>query len=49
MPKISFDIKTFSNNIIQYCEKAQVKEFEKNEIITTYIVKRNMLFIVLER
>ena len=48
MPKISFDIKNFSNNIIQYCDRAQVKEFEKNEIITTYIVNRNMIFIVLE-
>lgn len=49
MSKISFDIKNFSNNIIQYCDKAQVKEFDKNEIITTYIVNRNMVFVVLER
>lgn len=49
MSKISFDIKSFSNNIIQHCDKAQVKEFDKNEIITTYIVNRNMIFIVLER
>ena len=48
MAKSSFDIKNFSNNIIQYCDKAQVKEFEKNEIITTYIVNRNMIFIVLD-
>lgn len=48
MPKISFDIKKFSDNIIQYCDKAQVKEFDKNEIITTYIVNRNMIFIVLD-
>ena len=48
MPKSSFDIKKFSNNIIQHCDKAQIKEFEKNEIITTYIVNRNMIFIVLE-
>ena len=49
MSKISFDIKKFANNVIQYCDKSQVKEFDKNEIITTYIVNRNMLFILLER
>ena len=49
MAKISFDIKKFANEIINNCEKAQVKEFDKNEIITTYIVNRNMIFIVLER
>lgn len=49
MPKNFFDIKKFSNDIITYCSKAQVKEFNKNEIITTYIVNRNMIFIVLER
>ena len=29
--------------------KSWLIEFEKNEIITTYIVNRNMIFIVLER
>ena len=48
MAKVSFDIKGFANQIINSCEKAQVKEFAKNEIITTYIVNRNMIFIVLE-
>lgn len=48
MSKISFDIKKFANDITQHCEKAQVKEFDKNEIITTYIVNRNMIFILLE-
>ena len=48
MPKISFDIKKFSTDIIAHCDKAQVKEFDKNEIITTYIVNRNMVFIVLD-
>ena len=49
MAKNSFDIKKFATEIITNCDKAQVKEFEKNEIITTYIVNRNMVFIVLER
>lgn len=48
MAKISFDIKKFANDVIEHCEKAQVKEFDKNEIITTYIVNRNMIFIVLD-
>ena len=48
MARNSFDIKKFSNELINNCDKAQVKNFEKNEIITTYIVNRNMLFIVLE-
>ena len=49
MAKISFDIKKFANSIMEHCDKAQVKEFDKNEIVTTYIVNRNMLFILLER
>jgi len=48
MAKNSFDIKKFATDVIQHCEKAHVKEFEKNEIITTYIVNRNMIFIVLD-
>ena len=48
MLKKSFDIKNFSEKIINNCDKCQIKEFSKNEIITTYIVNRNMIFIVLE-
>lgn len=48
MAKISFDIKKFANDIMNHCDKAQIKEFDKNEIITTYIVNRNMMFIVLD-
>ena len=48
MSKNYFNVKTFANSIIENCDKAQVKEFIKNEIITTYIVNRNMIFIVLE-
>ena len=33
---------------INNCSSCQIKEFAKNEIITTYIVNRNMLCIVLE-
>lgn len=48
MSKFSFDIEKFANNISDHCDKAQLKEFDKNEIITTYIVNRNMLFILLK-
>jgi len=48
MAKISFDIKKFANDVMTHCDKAQIKEFDKNEIITTYIVNRNMIFIVLD-
>ena len=48
MAKSSFDIKKFADDVANYCDKAQVKDFDKNEIITTYIVNRNMIFIVLE-
>lgn len=49
MAKNSFDIKKFTNDMISNCDKVQTKEFQKNEIITTYIVNRNMVFILLER
>lgn len=48
MSKLSFNVKKFAHDITTYCDKAQIKEFDKNEIITTYIVNRNMLLIVLE-
>ena len=46
--KSDFNIETFSNKLLNYCEKVQIKTFEKNEIITTYIVNRNQVCIVLE-
>lgn len=48
MSKYAFDIKKFTNEVLLNCEKCQIKEFEKNEIITTYIVNRKMLCIVLQ-
>lgn len=44
----NFNIEDFCNKIILYCEKMQIKEFEKNEVITTYIVNRNQVCIVLD-
>ena len=48
MARNTFDIEKFSNEIIQNCDTCQVKEFAKNEIITTYIVNRNMLCVLIE-
>lgn len=48
MARNIFNIKQFSDEVLLNCDACQVKEFTKNEIITTYIVNRNMLCIVLE-
>ena len=43
-----FNIEDFSNKLLSSCERVQLKKFEKNEIITTYIINRNQVCIVLE-
>ena len=43
-----FNIEDFSNKLLNSCERVQLKKFEKNEIITTYIINRNQVCIVLE-
>ena len=43
---LSFDIKEFINQFANNCCKVQKKTFEKNEVITTYIEKRNQLCIL---
>ena len=44
----NFNIELFCKQMMDSCEKMQVKDFEKNEIITTYIVNRNQVCIVLD-
>ena len=44
---INFDINNFINDFQTTCHKCQIKTFEKNEVITTYIEKRNQLCILL--
>ena len=46
--KNNFNIENFCNKMMTSCEKMQIKSFEKNEIITTYIVNRNQVCVVLE-
>ena len=46
--KSNFNIENFCQNLIASCDKIQEKNFEKNEIITTYIVNRKQVCIVLD-
>lgn len=46
--KTNFNVEQFCERLISSCDKIQEKTFEKNEIITTYIVNRNQVCIVLE-
>lgn len=46
--KNSFNIESYCNKLLSFCEKIQEKNFDKNEIITTYIVNRKQVCIVLE-
>ena len=43
----NFDKKIFIKNFVNNCNKIQIKKFVKDEIVTTYIEKRNQLCIVL--
>lgn len=46
--KINIDIGEFIKNFSNECTKAQLKTFEKGEIITTYLVNRNQLCFIVE-
>ena len=43
----SFEMEQFIKDFSTNCSKAQIKEFQKGETITTYIEKRNQLCIVI--
>lgn len=45
--KIDFNIAEFIQNFNTNCSKTQVKYFEKGEIITTYLVNRNQICILI--
>ena len=45
--KIDFNISEFIQDFSTQCTKAQVKCFEKGEIITTYLVNRNQICILI--
>lgn len=44
---ITFDMKKFIDNFENSCHKVQKKTFSKNEVITSYIKKRNQLCILI--
>ncbi len=44
---INFDVAEFASSFEHSCKKVQKKVFSKNEIITTYIEKRNQFCILL--
>ena len=46
--KIDFNISDFIQNFNMHCSKTQVKYFEKGEIITTYLVNRNQICILID-
>lgn len=46
--KVDFDITNFVNSFKDSCIKAQTKSFYKGEIITTYLVNRNQMCILLD-
>lgn len=43
----NFEISTFIQEFSTHCTKTQIKEFKKNEIITTYLVNRKQLCILI--
>ena len=45
--KTNFDIDNFINILKNGCEKTQVKSFQKGEVITTYLLNRNQVCILL--
>lgn len=46
--KIDVDISQFINDFKTNCSKTQTKSFSKGEIITTYLVNRNQMCILLD-
>ena len=44
----NLDIKSFTTKLQANCKLVEVKEFQENEIITTFLVKRNQFCILLE-
>ena len=43
----NFNISKFINDFSSNCSRVQIKEFSKGETITTYLVNRNQLCILI--
>ena len=46
--KNNLDISDFLNRFSKECIKTQVKNFQKGEIITTYLVNRNQICFLID-
>lgn len=46
---INLDLSVFMRDLDKNCSKAQKKSFQKGELITSYIAKRNQLCLLLSR
>ena len=46
--KRNFDVDNFVNNLKNNCKISEIKEFEADEVITTFLMKRNQFCILLE-
>lgn len=46
--KRNFDVDDFINKLQNYCELSEIKEFQADEVITTFLVRRNQFCILLE-
>ena len=44
---LNFDFSQFVEDFESSCQKVQIKHFSKNEVITSYIAKRNQFCILL--
>ena len=46
--KKNFDVENFINKLQTHCKLCEIKEFEAGEVITTFLIRRNQLCILLE-
>lgn len=46
--KKNFDVDNFVNKLKTNCRLCETKEFQANEVITTFLTKRNQFCILLE-
>ncbi len=45
--KKKFDVLNFANDLKKRCALSNIKKFKKNEVITTYLIKRSQLCILI--
>lgn len=46
--KLNFDVNSFINRFKHNCKITDIKEFQANEVITTFLPKRNQICVLLE-